>query len=208
MKAKGIILESDPQLPCVTRMIVGRRLHTSWWAHPQANLIYNVLNRLYHHRDVLTVKLVSGKVTLVHRKLWAAIFTVATSREPWQMKGLSGTAKKLLSQVTYAGMLETNHLPAYEKRSRLITKAAKELERGLLVYGEAYHTKSGAHAKRLETWGHWARRARLVRARVKPEHAKTQLKDALARLSRSPTTKARLPWEQTSQSSRLRRRLS
>ncbi len=198
MKANGIILESHPQLPCVTRMIVGRRLHTSWWAHPQANLIYNVLNRLCHHKDVLTVKLVSGKVTLVHRKLWAAVFTVATSREPWQMKGLSRTARKLLTQVMKVGMLETNHLPAYEKRSRLIAKAAKELERRLLLYGEAHHTKSGAHAKRLETWGHWARRARLARARVKPEQAKTQLKDALVRLARSPKTKARLPWEQAS----------
>lgn len=74
LKAGGILLESDALLPCVTRIIVGRRLRNSWWAHPRANVIYDVLNRLYHHREVLTTKLVGGKATLIHKKLWPAVF--------------------------------------------------------------------------------------------------------------------------------------
>lgn len=194
LKAGGLLLESDSQLPCVTRIIVGRRLRNSWWAHPRANLIYDVLNRLYHHREVLTTKLVGGKVTLIHKKLWPAVFAVATSREPWQQKGLSRTAKRLLAEVTKHGMLETNRLPAYQKRSKLIAEAARELERKLLVYAEGYHTSSGAHAKRLETWQGWARRVGLKRVRIKPEQAKTKLEDVLMDLAGSADFKRLLPW--------------
>jgi hypothetical protein len=168
LKAGGILIESDSHLPSVTRIIVGQRLHTSWWAHPRANLIYNVLNRVHDNQDILTVRLVGGKLTLIHKKLWPAVFAVATSREHWQKKGLSRTARNLLTNLKRHGSLETNRLPAYEKRSKLIAEAARELERRLLVYGEDIHTSSGAHAKRLETWQGWARRVSFPSGKVRP----------------------------------------
>lgn len=196
LKAGGLLLESDPQLPCVTRILVGRPLHTSWWAHPHANLIYQVLNRLYDHRDVLATKLIRGKVTLVHRKLWPAVFAIATSRETWQNNGLSRTSKQLLNKVTKRGVLETNRLPTYEKHSKLLAEAARHLERRLLVYGEDFHTSSGAHAKRLQTWQVWARHVGFTGARMKPELAKVKLEDALANLAGTADARNLLPWHQ------------
>ena len=189
LKAGGLLLESDPRLPCVTQIIVGRRLRSSWWADPRTTLIYRVLQRLHKNSDVLAAKLVDGKVTLIHRKLWPAILRVATCREPWQREGLSRTAKSLLDKVTKQGMLETNRLPRYAENSQLIAQAAGELERRLLVYGEGFHTNSGAHAKRLLTWGRWARRMGLAPIAMTSEQAKTRLEDALNSLAGSADAK-------------------
>jgi len=197
LKSQGLLLESDPNLPCVTQVIVGRHLHTSWWAHPQANLIYGVLLRLTRNRDVLTAKLVDGKVTLIHKKLWPAFFAVATSREPWQRKGLSRVGKQLFAKVTRRGMLETNRLPGYEQRSKLLADAARELERRLLIYGEGFHTRSGAHAKRLLTWRRWARNVGLARVTVRPEEARSRLENATAKLAGSQDAKKLLPWNRS-----------
>jgi len=190
----GLLLESDPRLPCVTRIIVGRRLRSSWWGHPKAELIYAVSNRLSNHRDVLTVKLVAGKVTFVHRRLWAAVIAVATSSEEWQFEGLAPATRRLFTLVSRKGILETNQLPGYERQSRAVAGAARELERRLLVYGQDFHTSSGAHAKRLETWERWARRTGFTGSTIETEGGKKMLEEILAHMSRGADVKKLLPW--------------
>jgi hypothetical protein len=194
LKSHGLLLESDSTLPSVARIVVGRRLRTSWWADRRADLIHGVLQQLRRSPDVLTTKLVGGKVTFVHRELWPALFAVATSGEPWQRIGLSPTGGQLLSLVSERGMLETNRLPGYQRRSKPMGEAARELERRLLVYGEEFHTESGAHAKRLRKWQGWARRVSLGKVAMTPEEGRRKLEDALDRLGRSKGYEKLLPW--------------
>jgi len=75
----GLLLKQDKQLPNVVTILTGEKLSTSWWSHPKGKLIFNVLRELEDHPDVLVAKLIAGKDTLIHRRLWPA-FLAATSR--------------------------------------------------------------------------------------------------------------------------------
>ena len=65
-----LLLDSDSDFPSATAMIAGEPVRGSWWTHPKAREMYRLSMQLRDHRDVLAVKLVSGKVTFVHRGLW------------------------------------------------------------------------------------------------------------------------------------------
>jgi len=72
--------------------------------------------------------------------------------------------------------------------------AIRELEKRLLVYAEEIHTNSGAHAKRVETWGRWCERAGFVPDAMSPAQAKRDLEDIVATLNARFEANARLPW--------------
>ena len=60
----------------------------SWWAHPRSHEIFRVNCELAEHPDVLVNKLISGKITYLHRALWSAFVAIGRARE----KDASGTS--------------------------------------------------------------------------------------------------------------------
>ena len=103
LKKYGLLLLNDPALPNPCRLVAGERVHRLWWAHPRAQEIFQVYDALEDHADVLILKLISGKVTYIHRTLWPQIVAVGRAREPWQMNDLSAAARKLLAAGDKAG---------------------------------------------------------------------------------------------------------
>ena len=190
----GLLLLSDPALPSVTGVIVSEPLRGSWWGHPQGGVIYHVSVALEDHPDVLCAKLVAGKVTFVHRRLWPAVCAVGGAREDWQLAGLSAQAQWLLAGTDAAGKVQTNDL--ISARRKELPKSGRELERRLLVHATEIHTSSGAHAKVLETWRHWAERTGFLTNPVSVSDAKRDLEDAVNRLTEGTgAVAARLvPW--------------
>ena len=184
---RGLLLESDPRRPSVAGLVAGERIRGTWWAHPRSHEIYARLERLADHKDVLRSKLVSGKVTLVHRRLWPALLGVAKSGEAWQTEGLPALARALAARVTREGSVRTDRLH-WKNAGEL----ARELERRLLVHGESVHTESGAHAKVLETWERWAERSGAGRPLPLPD-AKRRLEEAVEALGGGD-----LPWARAS----------
>lgn len=191
----GFLLESDPKLPGVCSLVTGTPLRGSWWSHPLAQTIFQVNEKLEDHPDVVTTKLISGKVTFVHRNLWPAIVAIGTSKEPWQMKGLSASAKTLLETIEQAGAVQTDKI---DWRSSQFTvklgDVARDLERRLLIHADQIHTESGAHAKVLETWKHWGERTGFVGSAIQPDEAKRNLEERLRKLNEEFEGSARLPW--------------
>jgi hypothetical protein len=148
-----LLLLQDAELPATTTLIVGEVVRGSWWGHPQNKLIYDTLLQLGD--EVLWVKLLRGKETLVARPLWPALLGAARSREAWQLQGLSAACRQLLELVDAApGPVRTDQieLTAAGKAPRDL---ARELERRLLVHGNELHTESGRHVKVLESWAAW-----------------------------------------------------
>jgi hypothetical protein len=190
----GLLLLSDPALPSVTGLIVHEPLRGSWWGHPQGGLIYHVSTALEDHPDVVSTKLVAGKVTLVHRRLWPAVYTVGTARDSWQLSGLSAQALWLLAETDACGEAHTNDL--LPPRRKELPRAARELERRLMVHATEIHTPGGAHAKVLETWPHWAERTSFPVNPVSVSDAKRGLEDAVNRLAEGTGAVAArlLPW--------------
>lgn len=193
----GFLLESDPKLPSVCTLITGEPLRGSWWSHPLAQTIFQVNERLEDHPDVLIAKLVSGKVTFVHRDLWSEVFVIGSAREPWQMKTLSASAHALLKLIDARGTLTTEKiaLPKSKKSStQKPGEAARELERKILVHAEQFHTTGGMHAKLLETWKHWATRTGFSAAPISVAEAKSAMENRVQTLNRKFKANARLPW--------------
>jgi hypothetical protein len=191
----GILVEHDAALPSVSTLVAGEPVRGSWWSHPRSHDIYNVTNPMREHPDVAVARLVSGKLTYVHRRLWPALYAVATSREAWQLDGLSPAALALLIRVTVEGALRTDDVPwTGGRRKDSPGEVARELERRLLVHSEEVHTERGAHAKQLETWRRWARRAGLRGRKLLPSAARASLEEAVSALNAKAGAKARLPW--------------
>ena len=194
----GFLLESDPKLPSVCTLITGAPLRGSWWSHPLAQTIFQVNQKLEDHSDVLLTKLVSGKVTFVHRDLWSEVLAIGTAQEAWQMEGLSASAQALLKTVEEMGALRTDKIGLPGSKTTTKNKpgdTARELERKLLIHAEQIHTVGGAHAKLLETWEHWAERVGFNSATILVEQAKRELAKRLLKLNRQFEASAKLPWQ-------------
>jgi hypothetical protein len=197
LRQYGLLLMSDPWLPSLVGMIVGEPLSKSWWGHPLGGVIYHVSNAVEEHPAVLTTKLLAGKVTYIHKRLWPAVFALGSAREPWQTDQLSVAARWLLMQTDVDSEVQTNDLLLVAGlQRRHLPKAARELERRLLVHATEIHTLTGAHAKVLETWPHWAERVAFDPGAVGLADAMRQLEDAATRLAAAggTTTHAHLPW--------------
>jgi hypothetical protein len=143
----GLLMKADARLPSVTTIVAGAPVRGSWWAHPRAHTIFFALRDLEEHNDVLLLKLVDGKDTFVHRRLWPEVAAIALADEPWQTRRLPAEATKLLRRVRAEGNLESEG------------PAARLLETRLLMHGIQVHSHEGRHRKRLETWQHWAARS-------------------------------------------------
>jgi hypothetical protein len=178
-----LLLDTDPKFPNVTALIAGDEVRGSWWTHPKAREMYRLGNQLRDHPDVLSIKLVSGKITFVHRPLWMAVFAIGTAREPWQLRGVSKNARALLRQV--------------DKEGKLLSSgdALRELEARLLVHAQSVHTERGFHRKQVLTWTAWAEAVQLGAVTLTPLEGKAQLESVVARLNGQFGASGTLPWQ-------------
>lgn len=175
LESRGLLLVSDPRLPSLATRVAGGPVHGSWWAHPASHKIFGVLKELSDHPDVLVAKLIEGKNTLVHRRIWPELVVIAVAAEPWQFHRLSSAARRLYDRVVREGQV---------KATGALTL---ELETRLLVRAEEVHNDSGAHGKLLEDWNRWAAAARLDCSGLDVPRAKLTL-EALCRDARFPWT--------------------
>src|SRR5262245_11972270 len=104
----GLLLESDGKLPSVASLIVDGPIVGSWWSHPSAHTIFRMNQFLADHADVLVAKLVSGKVTFIHKNTWPEFVPIASARERWQTNSLSKVAERLLGIVDAEGSVRSD----------------------------------------------------------------------------------------------------
>jgi hypothetical protein len=78
IRKHGVVLESaQGPLPSLAEVIAGGRVRGSWWSHPKSHEIFAVTRAIRDSDDVLVCRLLSGKVTFVHRRLWPALVRAA-----------------------------------------------------------------------------------------------------------------------------------
>jgi len=74
----GVVLASARgKVPTLTEAIAGAPIKGSWWGHKDGKHIFAVLSAVQEDNDILVCRLMAGKVTLVHRRLWPAVAAVA-----------------------------------------------------------------------------------------------------------------------------------
>jgi hypothetical protein len=78
VRKHGVVLESAAgPVPSVAAAVAGGPIRGSWWAHPRSHEIYEVTQSIRNLEDVLVCRLVKGKITFVHRRLWPALVCAA-----------------------------------------------------------------------------------------------------------------------------------
>jgi hypothetical protein len=77
--AEGIVLQSarHAQFPSLAEHVAGEPIEGSWWGHEKGREIYRALESVYASPDVVATRVVDGKVTLLHRRVWGALATLA-----------------------------------------------------------------------------------------------------------------------------------
>ncbi|HEU4933113.1 MAG TPA: hypothetical protein VFT48_13615 [Pyrinomonadaceae bacterium] len=188
----GLLLLSDSALPNVSRIVAGEKISGSWWSHEAGQKIFLVGEMLEDHPDVMIMKLVSNKVTFVHRELWGHVYAIGVAREDWQLRNLSLGAKRLLQALDDQGLLQTNKLG--KEFGPKPSDTARELESRLLIHANQIHTESGAHAKVIETWPAWAKRVGFRAKAKSPGAARRFLDQRLAEMNKEFGGNGKLPW--------------
>jgi len=86
----GVVLVSaQGTAPKLVDAIAGETVRGSWWGHPRGKEIFRVLSAVQDAPDVLVCRLLDGKVTLVHRRLWPALVRLADRFAPEQLARVS-----------------------------------------------------------------------------------------------------------------------
>ena len=74
----GVVLESaQGPVPSLAEAIVGERIRGSWWKHASSHLIFEVTRAVRESEQVLVCRVVQGKVTFVHERVWPALVRLA-----------------------------------------------------------------------------------------------------------------------------------
>jgi hypothetical protein len=75
----GVVLQAARgPVPNLVERITGSPISGSWWGHSKGHEIFETLEAISESRDVLVCKLVDGKITYVHRRVWPALVKLAS----------------------------------------------------------------------------------------------------------------------------------
>jgi hypothetical protein len=74
----GIVLQAARgPVPSLAEAVAGGPIRGSWWGHPMGRQIFRAAESVVESEDVLVCRLVDGKVSYVHRRLWPALVRLA-----------------------------------------------------------------------------------------------------------------------------------
>jgi hypothetical protein len=78
VRRHGVVLEgARGPVPSLAEAIAGAPIRGSWWGHADGHEIFGLTRVVRGSGDVLVCRLVGGKVTYVHRRLWPAVVRLA-----------------------------------------------------------------------------------------------------------------------------------
>ena len=70
----GVVLEAAAgSVPSLVEAIIGTSIRGSWWSHPRGREIFQITRAVRSSHQILVCRLISGKVTFVHSRLWPAL---------------------------------------------------------------------------------------------------------------------------------------
>jgi len=103
----GVACEASRRggIPCLVDEIAGEAVRGNWWSHPRRRQIFVATRAVRDSPDVLVCRLVDGKITFVHQRLWPALARTADRFDPARLARLhevhSASGKHVITQVSY-----------------------------------------------------------------------------------------------------------
>jgi hypothetical protein len=91
-------------LPSLAEHVAQQPIQGSWWSHPRGHDIYAAIQQVRSSSAVVATRLVDGKVTLIHRRLWPALVRVADDMPKGRLAALD-------EEHTPSGAHRTTEIP-------------------------------------------------------------------------------------------------
>jgi len=78
VRTHGVVLEAGlGPVVSLANAVAGRPIRGSWWGDPKGREIFSLTRAVRESKDVCVCRIVGGKITYVHRRLWPALIRVA-----------------------------------------------------------------------------------------------------------------------------------
>ena len=117
----GMVLESGRgPISSLAEAVAGEPVRGSWWGHDKSHEIFAATQAVRASPEVLVCRLVQGKVTYVHRRLWPALARLAH-------KIGKGRLAAIQEEHTASGAHRVTSTPFVRWVPAEIFKAAKQL---------------------------------------------------------------------------------
>lgn len=132
----GVVLQAARgPVPSFADFVAGERIRGSWWGHPKGQEIFRLTEAVIDSGQVLVCKLIDGKVTYVHRRLWPALvrlssrFKRAELAKVWSQHTSSGA--HVLKRVAYPKWVPPDVL----RQARSLTERDAQIQLAVLLDG-------------------------------------------------------------------------
>ena len=121
VKRHGVVLQAARgPVPNLAEAIAGGPIRGGWWGHPKGQEIFRVSESLCASPEVLVCKLLDGKVTYVHRRLWPALVKLAA-------RFRKGQLARVWNEHTPTGAHRARSTPFPEWVPGAVTRQAERL---------------------------------------------------------------------------------
>ena len=78
IRERGVVLASARgPVDNLAQFIAGEPIEGSWWGHPAGKAIYAILNVIEESPAIVSTRLINGKVTLIHERVWPSVVRVS-----------------------------------------------------------------------------------------------------------------------------------
>lgn len=122
VRKHGVVLESAAgAVPSLAERIAGAPIRGSWWAHALSHEIFKLTRAVRESPDILVCRLVDGKITYVHRRLWPSLVRVAKrfpSKRLAQVREIhTNSGRHIIKEVAFPGWVPMDVWVEAEKLS-------------------------------------------------------------------------------------------
>ena len=89
VRRHGVVLESARGVaPSLADEIAGEPIKGSWWRHAKGREIFRATRAVRDAEDVVVCRLLAGRITYVHRRLWPAVVKLSNEIGPRRLDAL------------------------------------------------------------------------------------------------------------------------
>ena len=128
IRKQGVVLESARgPVPSLAEVVAGEPVRGSWWSHPKSHEIFAVTRAVRDSDDVLVCRLIKGKITFVHRRVWPALVRVANrfpSVRLSQLREVHTSSGHMTTEVAFPDWVPSNVRAAARTLSESAARAA------------------------------------------------------------------------------------
>lgn len=117
----GLVCEAAHRgaIPSLVDEIAGETVRGTWWSHPRSRAIFAATRAVRDSADVLVCRLVDGKITFVHRRLWPALTRIAGRFDATTLARLrevhSASGKHVIEQTPFPDWVPSDVIAAAKR---------------------------------------------------------------------------------------------